>query len=81
MSWIWDSKSYSSWKHLVAGATYSWTFNGGTIPGANSYTYTATQAGDYGVIITYPTGCQITDTPIAYLPAMNLVNPVVYINL
>ena len=40
----------------------SWTFNGAIIPGQNSTSLIATQAGTYGVIGSLPTsGCRITD--------------------
>ncbi|MCA6422040.1 MAG: choice-of-anchor L domain-containing protein, partial [Flavobacterium sp.] len=56
----------------VVGATYSWTFNGNPIAGANAYNYSITQQGNYCVTITFPGGCQQTDcmvvdyiTPVA----------------
>ncbi len=59
----------------IPGATYAWTLNGNPV-GANSYTYTITQAGTYGVTITYPGGCQKTDTMVVdYLPSPNLGTP------
>lgn len=36
----------------AAGATLQWTLNGANIPGATGTSYTATQSGSYGVVIT-----------------------------
>ncbi|WP_396158399.1 choice-of-anchor L domain-containing protein, partial [Flavobacterium sp.] len=47
----------------ITGATYAWTLNGNPI-GTNSFTYSITQAGTYGITITYPGGCQQTDTMV-----------------
>ncbi|MGC4040089.1 MAG: choice-of-anchor L domain-containing protein [Flavobacterium sp.] len=59
----------------IAGATYQWTLGPNPV-GTNSYTYTITQPGTYGVTITYPGGCQQTDTMVVeYLPQLNLGTP------
>ncbi|WP_264519734.1 choice-of-anchor L domain-containing protein [Flavobacterium sp. N1994] len=47
----------------VPGATYSWTLNGNPI-GGNTYNYTITQPGNYGITITYPGGCQQSDSMV-----------------
>ncbi|MBI5646950.1 MAG: hypothetical protein HY962_08445 [Ignavibacteriae bacterium] len=44
--------------------TYMWQRNGTTIPGANSSSYTATQAGNYRVIVTNTTSCSDTSSAI-----------------
>lgn len=46
-----------------AGYTYSWYRNGAAIAGANQQQYTATQSGDYKVLITNSAGC--TDSSFA----------------
>ncbi|WP_333875877.1 choice-of-anchor L domain-containing protein, partial [Flavobacterium sp.] len=60
----------------IVGATYSWTFNTGTIPGATGHTLDVTQEGEYCVTITYPSGCQQTDCVIVeYIPGLDLGTP------
>ncbi|WP_293872383.1 choice-of-anchor L domain-containing protein, partial [Flavobacterium sp.] len=60
---------------LIPGATYSWTLNGNPV-GTNSNLYTITQAGTYGVTITYPGGCQQSDTMVVqYIPSVTLGTP------
>ncbi len=49
-----------------AGFSYTWLRNGATIPGANGATYTATQTGQYRVIVQTPQGCRDT-SHIAYV--------------
>jgi hypothetical protein len=39
------------------GITYQWYFNGNPIAGATNQTYTATENGNYHVVITYENGC------------------------
>lgn len=39
------------------GISYQWYFNGTIITGATNQTYTATQSGNYHVVITYGNGC------------------------
>ncbi len=39
------------------GTSYQWYFNGNPIAGATNQTYTATQSGNYHVVITYGNGC------------------------
>ena len=57
----------------IPGVTYSWTLNTSTPVGTNSYQYTATQAGTYTVTLTYPGGCQQTDSIIIeYTPSLTL---------
>ncbi|MDI1318224.1 choice-of-anchor L domain-containing protein, partial [Flavobacterium sp.] len=52
----------------IPGATYAWTL-GTTSVGTNSNLLTVTQAGTYGVNITYPGGCQQSDTiTVEYYP-------------
>ena len=59
----------------VPGATYAWTLNGNPI-GGNTYLYTITQQGNYGLTITYPGGCQITDSMIVeYIPSLSIGTP------
>ncbi|MEC4049145.1 choice-of-anchor L domain-containing protein, partial [Flavobacterium sp. SUN046] len=60
----------------IAGTTYSWSFNGNPIAGANGYTYTVTQAGTYSATITYSTGCsQTSSITVEYLPAIPAGTP------
>jgi trimeric autotransporter adhesin len=40
--------------------TYAWYFNGGLIPGANSYTLTLSTQGTYSVVVTDTNGCSKT---------------------
>ena len=42
------------------GLTYQWLLGGVAIAGANSSTYTTSNAGDYSVVITNATGCSAT---------------------
>ncbi|UPT69379.1 MAG: T9SS type B sorting domain-containing protein [Flavobacterium sp. JAD_PAG50586_2] len=60
----------------IAGATYAWTLNTSIPVGTNSNLLTVTQEGVYGVTITYPGGCQQTDTIIVeYLQSLTLGTP------
>ena len=60
----------------IPGATYAWTLNTTTPVGANSNLYTVTQAGTYGITITYAGGCQQTDTIIVeYIASLALGTP------
>jgi gliding motility-associated-like protein len=60
---------------MIPGVTYSWT-NGTTPVGTNSNMYTVTQAGTYTVTLTYPGGCQQSDSMIVeYIPSLNLGTP------
>lgn len=45
-------------------SSYQWLLNGNTIGGANSQTYTATQNGDYAVVVTNASNC--SDTSAIY---------------
>ena len=59
----------------IPGAIYAWTLNTGPV-GTNTNVYTATQSGNYGVTITYPGGCQQTDTIVVqYIPSLTLGAP------
>ena len=61
----------------IPGVTYQWQLGGINIPGATNYTYTVTQPGTYGIVITFSTGCQQIDTTVVeYLPAMAINAPV-----
>lgn len=46
------------------GISYQWYFNGTLIPGANAKSYTATQLGNYYVIVTYANGCASTSNTV-----------------
>ncbi|MGV9003114.1 choice-of-anchor L domain-containing protein, partial [Flavobacterium sp.] len=60
----------------IPGGTYAWTFNGTPIVGASSNSYTVTQPGNYGLVITYPGGCQQTDNmTVEYYPSLNIGVP------
>ncbi|MES2411340.1 MAG: choice-of-anchor L domain-containing protein, partial [Bacteroidota bacterium] len=60
---------------VIPGVTYSW-MQGTTPVGTNSNSYTVTQAGVYTVTLTYPGGCQQTDSMIVeYIPSLNLGTP------
>jgi hypothetical protein len=60
----------------IPGAIYSWTLNGNPILGANANVYTISQAGIYGVTITYIGGCQQTDSMIVeYVPSLAIGVP------
>ncbi|MEZ4877988.1 MAG: choice-of-anchor L domain-containing protein [Flavobacterium sp.] len=60
----------------IPGGTYEWFFNTNPIPGATSNSYTVSEAGDYGLIITYPGGCQQTDTmTVEYYPPLSIGTP------
>jgi hypothetical protein len=54
------------------GASYSWTFNGNPIVGANTYNYSITEQGIYCVTITFPGGCQQTDCMV-----VDYISPIV----
>ncbi|WP_293894883.1 choice-of-anchor L domain-containing protein, partial [Flavobacterium sp.] len=59
----------------IPGVTYSWT-QGVTPVGTNSNLYTVTQAGTYTVTLTYPGGCQQSDSMIVeYIPSLALGTP------
>ncbi|MCZ8331910.1 MAG: choice-of-anchor L domain-containing protein, partial [Flavobacterium sp.] len=60
----------------LPGVTYQWTLDTNIIPGANTNSYTITQGGDYGITITYPGGCQQSDTmTVEYFPPLTLGTP------
>ncbi|WP_412464645.1 choice-of-anchor L domain-containing protein [Flavobacterium mekongense] len=60
----------------ILGATYEWTIDNSVIPGANSYTYTITDEGNYCVTITYPSGCEQTDCMLVeYIPSLPIGTP------
>ncbi|MFZ4671675.1 MAG: choice-of-anchor L domain-containing protein, partial [Flavobacterium sp.] len=69
--------------HIQAGSgaipnvSYLWTLNNGSpISGANTFDYTVTQEGTYTVTLTYPGGCQQSDSMIVeYLPSATLGTP------
>ncbi len=45
-------------------ATYQWQLNGNDIQGADQQTYTATQNGDYSVVVTDANGCENTSNAV-----------------
>ena len=49
---------------VIGGTTTNWTRNGFQIPGANSLTYTTTQAGTYNLNANSSNGCVGTDTAV-----------------
>jgi gliding motility-associated-like protein len=61
----------------MPGVTYHWTHNGDVIADANTNSYTISQGGEYGIVITYPGGCEQTDTMTVeyYPPALVLGTP------
>lgn len=52
------------------GTSYQWLFNGSTIGGATSSSYSANATGNYAVIVTNSSGCSKTSSPQAII-----VNP------
>jgi gliding motility-associated-like protein len=46
--------------NLIATYTYQWFLNGIAVPGANQYTLTVNQEGDYSVVVTNAQGCSLT---------------------
>jgi hypothetical protein len=48
----------------TANGTYQWLLNGTAIGGATNNTYTATQAGNYALLVQYSSGCQGTSNTI-----------------
>ena len=56
---------------------YQWTRNNAIIPGATSSTYTASQAGDFRVVVQYPNSCSRTSDPktISYIPFSPTIGP------
>ena len=61
---------------IIPGGTYEWTFNGNPIVGANTNSYTVTQPGEYGLLITYPGGCEQSDTMVVeYYPSLDIGTP------
>ncbi|WP_162127122.1 choice-of-anchor L domain-containing protein [Flavobacterium phycosphaerae] len=55
----------------ISGVTYSWTLDGDPIVGATTYSYTMTDAGNYCVTLTYPSGCFQTDcTLVEHIPSL-----------
>ncbi|MFM2212757.1 MAG: putative adhesin, partial [Bacteroidota bacterium] len=60
----------------ISGVAYSWSLDGTPIPGANSFTYTMDQEGDYCVTLTYPGGCTQTDCIVVeHIPSLILGTP------
>jgi gliding motility-associated-like protein len=60
----------------VPGVTYEWTVDNDIILGANTNSYTITEGGVYGITITYPGGCQQTDSMnVEYYPPLILGEP------
>ncbi|MFB9089939.1 choice-of-anchor L domain-containing protein, partial [Flavobacterium paronense] len=60
---------------VIPGATYEWTWNGNPV-GTNTNVYTITQAGTYGITITYPGGCRQNDSMVVeYIPSLTLGTP------
>ncbi len=45
----------------LAGATYTWSLNGTTIPGATSQTISANQTGNYTCLVTFSAACSTSD--------------------
>jgi len=56
---------------------YQWTRNNAIIPGATTSTYTASQAGDFRVIVQYPNSCSRTSNPklINFIPFNPEIGP------
>jgi gliding motility-associated-like protein len=56
-----DSGPFPTLDAGLPGATYTWTLNGNTIPGATSQTISADQNGTYAVTVTFSATCNATD--------------------
>ncbi len=67
----------------VTGTSYVWYFNGSPISGATSQSYTATQNGDYYVIVTNASGCegQSNTVTINSVGILNPVLPIISLNI
>jgi len=50
-----------------SAATYSWSLNGNTIPGATAETYSPTESGLYAVTTTDANGCEATSVDFNYI--------------
>jgi hypothetical protein len=57
--------------NVMGGTTTNWTRNGFQIPGANTLTYTTTQAGTYNLNANSSNGCVGTDTAVVVLLHQN----------
>jgi len=58
---------------LVGGQTCQWLLNGANIPNANTSTYTCSQTGNYGLIVTNANGCKDTTyTTVTLNPMPNV---------
>lgn len=57
--------------NVVGGTTTNWTRNGFQIPGANTLTYTTTQAGTYNLNANSSNGCVGTDTAVVVVIHQN----------
>jgi hypothetical protein len=58
----------------VSGASYQWYLNGNPIAGATSQSYTATQTGDYTVVVTDANGCSSSPSGAVTNPTGIAVN-------
>ncbi|MBL7954185.1 MAG: T9SS type A sorting domain-containing protein [Flavobacteriales bacterium] len=63
----------------ATGNTYQWRLNGGTINGATSSSYTATQTGSYSVTVNNGT-CTATSNAISVSASGSLATPVITAN-
>lgn len=57
-------EGYNTIKSSLAGSAYAWYLNGELIEGATDQTLVFSENGEYYVVITSETGCEITSNPI-----------------